>query len=294
MRPFQRIGVVGAGLMGHGIAQVAATSGYATVVRDISPEVLERARGATESSLAKFVDKGMLTAPERSAALERLTFTTDLADLAAADLVIEAVPEDLELKNELWRALRTITDPAAVFATNTSSLPLSGMVSSTGRGERFVGLHFFSPVPLMPLVEVVRAEHTSAETLARVAQFARSLGKEVIVATDTPGFIVNRLLVPYLIDAVRALEDGLGSVADIDLGMKLGCGHPMGPLTLLDMIGLDTACRVAEVLREGLGEPRFAPPPLLLRLVGEGRLGRKTKRGFYDYATDPPTPIEVG
>ncbi len=293
MSSFTRIGVVGAGLMGHGIAQVASVAGFETVVRDLDERVLDRAKRGIARSLEKFVEKGSLQAAERAGALERLTFTTDLATMAEADLVIEAIPEDLTLKNALWETLAGIAPAETVFATNTSSLAIADMAPSSGRPERFLGLHFFSPVPMMPLVEVVRGVGTSAETVDRVSEFARRLGKQVIVARDAPGFIVNRLLVPYLMDAVRVVEEGLGTIPDIDLGMKLGCGHPMGPLTLLDMIGLDTACRVAEVLHSGLHEERFAPPALLRRLVEEGHLGRKTGRGFYDYATEPPVAMVI-
>lgn len=290
---FTRVGVVGAGLMGSGIAQVASVAGFVTVVRDMNDDVLKRARRSIERSLGKFVEKSSLTESSRAAALDRLTFTTDLAALAEADLVIEAVPEDLALKNDLWRTLDQICSPEAVFASNTSSLAIANMAVASGRPDRFLGLHFFSPVPMMPLVEVVRGVETSAETIDRVSEFARSVGKQVIVARDTPGFIVNRLLVPYMMDAVRALDGGLGTIPDIDLGMKLGCGHPMGPLMLLDLVGLDTACRVAEVLYAELNEGRFAPPPLLRRLVAMGHLGRKTGRGFYDYSTDPPVAMEM-
>lgn len=293
MTPFARIGVVGAGLMGHGIAQVAVAAGFRTIVRDLDDGVLDGAKRSIERSLEKFVEKRALQAAQRTEALERLSFTTDLEAMVEADLVIEAIPEDLTLKNELWERLAQITPAETVFATNTSSLAIADMAPATGRPDRFLGLHFFSPVPMMPLVEVVRGGETSVETLDRISEFARRLGKEVIVARDAPGFIVNRLLVPYLMDAVRVVEYGLGTIPDIDLGMKLGCGHPMGPLTLLDLIGLDTACRVAEVLHRGLHEERFAPPPLLRRLVAEGHLGRKTGRGFYDYATEPPVAMEV-
>jgi len=208
--------------------------------------------------------------------------------------VIEAVTEDLDLKNRLWTELDGIAPPTTIFASNTSSLPIGAMASATSRPDRFVGLHFFNPVPLMPLVEVVRPVTASRETFDRVMTFARRLGKEAIVARDRSGFIVNLLLVPYLLDAVRALEHGVASIPDIDRGMQLGCGHPMGPLTLLDFVGLDTTARIAEIMFEEYREARYAPPPLLRRMVGAGLYGRKSGKGFYDYASEPPIPIDLG
>jgi 3-hydroxybutyryl-CoA dehydrogenase len=289
-----RVGVLGCGLMGSGIAQVAATAGFATVVRDIGEAFLAKGRSGIRRSLDKLVEKAKLDGAARDGALERLSFTTDLGVLGACDLVIEAVTEDLQVKNALWRELDTLCPPATIFASNTSSLTIGEMASATARPDRFVGLHFFNPVPLMPLVEVVRAVTTSPETFDAAMAFVRQLGKEPIVSRDRSGFIVNLLLVPYLLDAIRALERGVGSIADIDRGMQLGCGHPMGPFTLLDFVGLDTTARIAEIMFEEYRDPRYAPPPLLRRMVTAGMHGRKTGRGFYDYATDPPRPSDPG
>lgn len=294
MSEIQLVGVLGCGLMGSGIAQVSATAGYETMVRDVSDDILRKGLTTVEQSLAKLVAKGKLTAAERSAALSRLHPTTRVAELAECDVVIEAVTEDLAVKNALWGELDRLAPPRTVFATNTSSLTVAAMAAATGRPDRVVGLHFFNPVPLMPLVEIVRALATSEETIRRMFGFAESLGKEPIVAKDNSGFIVNLLLVPYLLDAVRAVERGVGSVEDIDKGMRLGCGHPMGPLTLLDLVGLDTAGRIAEIMFEEYRESRYAPPPLLRKMVLAGMLGRKSGKGFYDYSTEPPTVTDLG
>ena len=294
MSEISHVGVLGCGLMGSGIAQAAATAGFPTVVRDIEAGLLARGQGAIRKSLDKLVEKAKLDPAAREAALERLTFTTELADLAHCDLIVEAVTEDLGLKIELWRALDPNCPPATIFASNTSSLSIGDMAAATRRPERFIGLHFFNPVPLMPLVEVVRAVTTSPDVVERVVTFARRLGKEPIAARDRSGFVVNRLLVPYLLDAVRALEQGVATAADIDRGMQLGCGHPMGPLALLDFVGLDTVVRIAEIMFDEYREPRLAPPPLLRRMVTAGLHGRKSGRGFYDYASDPPHPIDLG
>jgi len=288
------VGVLGGGQMGSGIAQTAAAAGFPTVVRDLEQGFLARGEEAIVRSLDKLVEKGKLDAATRDAALERLTFTTRLEDLAECDLVVEAVTEDLALKTGLWRALDPLCGAGTIFASNTSSLSIGDMAAATGRPDRFVGLHFFNPVPLMPLVEVVRAVGTSRDVVERALAFVRRLGKEPIEARDRSGFVVNRLLVPYLLDAARALEQGVGTARDIDRGMQLGCGHPMGPLTLLDFIGLDTALRIADIMFEEFREPRFAPPPLLRRMVAAGLHGRKSGRGFYDYASDPPHPIDLG
>lgn len=294
MSEIKRVGVLGCGLMGSGIAQVAAGAGYDTVVRDVAPRIWDRARGAIEQSLAKFVEKGKLAAADRDAALQRLRFTTTTAELAACDIVVEAVTEDLELKNALFRELDGLCGPATIFASNTSSLTIAAMAAATQRGDRFVGLHFFNPVPLMPLVEVVRTVTTSEETFRRARAFATSLGKTPVAAKDTSGFIVNLLLVPYLLDAVRAVERGVGSVPDIDQAMQLGCGYPMGPLTLLDFVGLDTTYKIAEIMFTEYREQRYAPPPLLRRMVLAGLNGRKSGKGFYDYAVDPPRVVDLG
>ncbi|HKT60847.1 MAG TPA: 3-hydroxybutyryl-CoA dehydrogenase [Gemmatimonadales bacterium] len=294
MRAISRVGVLGCGQMGSGIAQAAAVAGYPTVARDVETGLLAKGERSIQQSLDKLVEKAKLAGADRDAALGRLTFTVHLQDLAGCDLIIEAVTESLELKNELWRALDPLCPPHTIFASNTSSLSIGSMAAATGRADRFVGLHFFNPVPLMPLVEVVRAIGTSRETFETAEAFARRLGKEPIAAQDRPGFVVNRLLVPYLLDAARARESGLASTADIDRGMQLGCGHPMGPLTLLDFVGLDTVVRIAEIMFDEFREARFAPPPLLRRMVTAGLHGRKSGRGFYDYSTNPPTPVDLG
>ncbi|MEO8448291.1 MAG: 3-hydroxyacyl-CoA dehydrogenase family protein [Gemmatimonadota bacterium] len=294
MTEIKTVGVLGAGLMGSGIAQTAAHAGFPTIVRDISDVALAKGRSSIEQSLAKFVEKGKTTTDARDATLARLKFTTEMAAVAQADIIIEAVPEVLELKNELWKQLDPLASPETIFATNTSSLTVAAMAAVTQRGDRFVGLHFFSPVQLMQLVEVVRTVTTSAATFETVFRFAKGLGKEPIAAKDTAGFVVNLLLVPYMLDAVRALERGVASVEDIDKGMKLGCNHPMGPLTLADFTGLDICHNVAEIMYREYRETRYAPPPLLRRLVLLGHLGRKTGRGFYDYSKSPPVPAELG
>jgi 3-hydroxybutyryl-CoA dehydrogenase len=287
------VGVLGCGLMGSGIAQVSAVAGYDVIVRDLDQGLLARGRAAMEGSLAKFVEKGKLEAAARDAALRRLRSTTALEELQGCDLIIEAVTEDLELKTELWRSLDRLCPEEALFASNTSSLSIISMARVTKRPDRFLGLHFFNPVPLMPLVEVVRSVATAPEPLAAAMDFVGRLGKQPIVAKDSAGFIVNLLLIPYLLDAVRAVERGVASVPDIDAGMKLGCGHPMGPLTLLDFVGLDTSLKVGEILYEEFREPRYAPPPLLKRMVLAGWFGKKSGKGFYDYSVEPPgvTPL---
>ncbi len=294
MPEIKKVGVLGCGLMGGGIAQVSAAAGYDTMVRDVSQAVWDRARAGIEKSLAKFVEKGKLQAADRDAALQRLHFTTATADLKSCDVVVEAVTEDLELKNGLWKELDGLCGPATIFASNTSSLTVAAMAAATRRPDRFVGLHFFNPVPLMPLVEVVRTVTTSEDTFRRAFAFARSLGKEPVAAKDSSGFIVNLLLVPYLLDAIRAVEHGVGSVPDIDKAMQLGCGYPMGPLTLLDFVGLDTTYRIAEIMFTEYRETKYAPPPLLKRMVTAGMNGRKSGKGFYDYSVDPPRLSDLG
>jgi 3-hydroxybutyryl-CoA dehydrogenase len=279
--------------MGSGIAQVAAVAGFDVLARDVSDDQLARGKKAIDASLGKFVEKGKLAPEIRDAALRRLRFTTSLEELASCDLIIEAVTEDLELKNRMWTALDQVCRPETIFASNTSSLSIIAMAMVTGRADRFLGLHFFNPVPMMPLVEVVRSVATSPETIEAGTAFVRRLGKQPIAARDSAGFIVNLLLIPYLLDAVRAVERGVASIRDVDLGMTLGCGHPMGPLTLLDFVGLDTAVKVGEILYEEFREARYAPPPLLKRMVLAGWLGKKSGRGFYDWSTTPPTPVEL-
>jgi len=294
MTDIKRVGVLGCGLMGSGIAQVAAMAGYDTVVRDVAQPIWDKARGGIEKSLAKFVEKGKVAASDRDATLKRLRFTTTTAELKACDVVIEAVTEDLDLKNALWKELDALCGPATIFASNTSSLTIAAMAAATKRADRFVGLHFFNPVPLMPLVEVVRTVTTSEDTFRRAFAFAKSLSKDPVAAKDTSGFLVNLLLVPYLLDAIRAVERGVGSVPDIDKAMQLGCGYPMGPLTLLDFVGLDTTYRIAEIMFAEYREQRYAPPPLLKRMVLAGMNGRKSGKGFYDYSVDPPKVQDLG
>jgi 3-hydroxybutyryl-CoA dehydrogenase len=279
----QRVGVLGAGLMGSGIAEVAARAGYTTIVREVSDELVRKGVARVEGSLGRAVEKGKLTAAERDQTRGRLSATTQLTDLSSCDIVIEAIVENLEVKKETYRELDRLCKPETIFCSNTSSLTITEMSAATSRPDRFAGLHFFNPVPVMKLVEVVRTIATSAETEKTVLEFARSLGKEPIRAQDNSGFVVNRLLVPYLLDAVRALEEGVGSREDIDKGMELGCGHPMGPLKLLDFVGLDTTYYIAEIMFNEYREKRFAPPPLLKRMVLAGRLGKKSGRGFYEY-----------
>ena len=293
MASFDRVGVAGAGQMGSGIAQAAATAGIPTIVRDVNDSALRRGEAAVRSSLARLAEKGKIDRATRDGAVARLTWTTGLADLAGCDLIVEAVPEDAALKRELWRELEPRCPPTTVFASNTSSLSITELAAASGRADRFVGLHFFNPVPLMPLVEVVRGLTTSVGTFDAAMAFVHRLGKEPIVARDRSGFIVNRLLVPYLLDAVRALEQGVGSVPDIDRGMQLGAGHPMGPLGLLDFVGLDTTLSIGEIMFQAYREPRFAPPALLRRMVAAGLYGRKSGRGFYDYTSDPPDPSDL-
>jgi len=285
------VGVVGCGLMGSGIAQVCAEAGYAVVVREVADEPLRKGLQRIEGFLARSVEKGKLSAERMKEVLGRLTGVTDLERLSGCELVLEAAVEDLAVKREVFRALDEVCPAQTLFASNTSSLSITEMAAATRRADRFVGLHFFNPVPLMKLVEVVRSPLTSGDAFEAAVEFARSLGKTPIRATDRSGFIVNRLLVPYLLDAIRALEEGVGSVADIDEGMRLGCGHPMGPLTLLDFVGLDTTLSIANIMFDEFREKRFAPPPLLKRMVQAGTHGRKTGRGFYDYAQEPPRPV---
>lgn len=288
-----RVGVVGGGLMGSGIAQVVAQAGLATTVRELNDSLAARAHDAITKSFDKAIAKGKLDAVTRDRAIANLTFTTQLADLSPCDIVIEAIVEDLDSKNALWRELNVLCQPHTIFASNTSSLTIAAMAAASGRSDKLVGLHFFNPVPLMRLVEVVRTITTSLETFERALHLVRRMGKEPIVARDSSGFVVNRLLIPYMLDAIRALENGVGSIADIDAGMQLGAGHPMGPFTLLDFVGLDTVARVAEVMFDEYREQRFAPPPLLRRLVLAGHLGRKSGRGFYDHSVDPPVPSQL-
>ena len=288
------VAVLGGGLMGSGIAQVAAHGGYDTIVREVSDALSDRAKRAIERSFDKSIEKQKATQEDKAAALSRIRFTTALDDVAPADLVIEAVVEDVQVKSDIFRQLDALVSERTLFATNTSSLTVSQLAAATQRPDRFLGLHFFNPVPAMKLVEIVRGLRTSAETMNRAEAFVRSLGKEPIRAKDNSGFVVNLLLVPYMIDAIRALESGVASMTDIDKGMTLGAGHPMGPFTLLDFVGLDTTYRIAEIMFDEYREARYAPPPLLKRMVLSGLLGKKSGKGFYDYSTNPPTPNDLG
>jgi 3-hydroxybutyryl-CoA dehydrogenase len=292
--PIKQVGVLGGGLMGSGIAQVCAQAGYKTIVREISDTACEKARQAIGRTLDKGMEKGKVTPEQKAHTLANLTFTTDLSAFRTADLVIEAVVEDLSVKQSMFGELDTLCGPNTIFASNTSSLTITEIATVTKRRDKFVGLHFFNPVPLMKLVEVVQGLQTSEATCNSVTDFVRSLGKEPIRTPDRSGFIVNLLLVPYMIDAIRALESGVGSIEDIDKGMTLGAGYPMGPFTLLDFVGLDTTYKIAEIMYDEYRESRYAPPPLLKRMVTAGLYGKKSGKGFYDYSTNPPTPNDLG
>jgi 3-hydroxybutyryl-CoA dehydrogenase len=294
MAEIRKVGVLGGGLMGSGIAQVAAQSGLETVVREVSDAICQKAKSGIEKTLAKGIEKGKVTAEQRDACMSKLAFTVDVAALKDCDIIIEAVVEDLEVKNTLWKELNAVCPPHTIFASNTSSLTVAAMAAPSGRPDRMVGLHFFNPVPLMKLVEVVKTVTTSQETFDRAFAFAKSLGKEPIAAKDNSGFVVNLLLVPYLIDAINALESGVASVSDIDKGMMLGTGYPMGPFTLLDFVGLDTTYKIAEIMFDEYREKRYAPPPLLKRMVLAGMYGKKSGKGFYDYSSNPPKVSELG
>ena len=293
----RKVGVLGCGLMGSGIAQTAAMAGFETTVREVSQELIQKGFTAIERSLERFADKGTITAEQQKQTRDRLFGTTSFEDLSDCDIIIEAIIENLEEKQNTYRQLDAICRPETIFASNTSSLSITQMMVATSsqRQQRFIGLHFFNPVPIMKLVEVVRTILTDADVYEQAVQFAGKLGKVPVRASDKTGFIVNRLLVPYLLDAIRALEEGVGSTVDIDNAMKLGCGYPMGPFTLGDFVGLDTTYYIAEIMFNEFREKRFAPPPLLKRMVMAGLYGRKTGRGFYDYTKDPknPTPMNL-
>jgi len=279
----RRVGVLGCGLMGSGIAEVCARAGFETIVREVDDAALARGMDRIRGSLDRAVAKGKLEAAAREAALGRLQTTTGFDALAGCDLVIEAIVENLEEKLRTFAALAKVVRPEAIFASNTSSLTITQLAAASGRPGRTIGLHFFNPVPVMQLVEVVRTILSDEAVVAAATEFCRALGKEPIACRDNSGFIVNRLLVPYLLDAIRALEEGVGTVEEIDKGMQLGCGYPMGPFTLLDFVGLDTTYAIANIMFEEYRERRFAPPPLLKQMVQAGHLGRKSGRGFYDY-----------
>ncbi|HEY2352116.1 MAG TPA: 3-hydroxybutyryl-CoA dehydrogenase [Candidatus Acidoferrum sp.] len=285
----QKVGVVGCGLMGSGIAQVSAAAGFQTVVREVSAEIVDKGLKNIDKNLARLVEKGALEESKKTEIRGRLKGTTALDDLKDCDVVIEAIIEQLPAKRELFSSLDAICPAATIFASNTSSLTITEIATSTKRPDRFVGLHFFNPVPVMKLVEVVRTIATDPAVYEEMVAFGAKLGKTPVRAHDSTGFIVNRLLVPYLLDAIRALEEGVGSIEDIDNSMKLGCGHPMGPLTLLDFVGLDTTYYIANIMFDEFHERRFSSPPLLKRMVLAGWNGRKSGRGFYDYS-DPQKP----
>ena len=288
----KKVGVLGCGLMGSGIAQVAAQAGYDTVVVEVEQKFLDRGMAGIDKSLGKFVEKGKMSAADRSASMSRLKGSTSLAELAQCDIVVEAITENPKVKKEMYTAIDAIVKKDAIFASNTSSLTITELSMSTARPKQFVGLHFFNPVPLMKLVEVVRTILTTDEAFKTAFEFAKSLGKEPVACRDNSGFIVNRLLVPYILDAIRAYEEGVGSIEDIDKAMQLGCGYPMGPFTLLDFVGLDTTYYISLVMFEEYREKRFASPPLLRKMVLAGRFGRKSGGGFYDYADETPVPFD--
>ena len=293
----KKVGVLGCGLMGSGIAQVAATAGFDTVVKEVSDEFINKGFAGIEKSLSKFAEKGTITTDQQREIRGRLAGTTNFEDLADCDIIIEAIIENLEEKRNTYRQLDALCKPETIFASNTSSLSITEMMTATSpeRQTRFVGLHFFNPVPLMKLVEVVRTILTDEAVYEQAVEFGKKLGKVPVRASDKTGFIVNRLLVPYMLDSIRALEEGVASIVDIDNAMKLGCGYPMGPLTLGDFVGLDTTYYIAEIMFNEFREKRFAPPPLLKRMVLAGLYGRKSGRGFYDYTKDPknPTPMNL-
>ena len=287
------VGVIGCGLMGSGIAEIAAKSGFDVIVREVNDELLEKGQARIRKSMDRAVAKEKLAAEDRDAAWARLSFTTAVSDLAPCDLVIEAIVENLEAKNELFVELDDLCGEGTIFASNTSSLTITDMAAATKRADRFVGLHFFNPVPVMKLVEVVKTIATSAETFDRAFQFSKALGKVPIAAKDNSGFVVNLLLVPYMLDAIRQLERGVASIEDIDTGMQLGCGYPMGPFVLCDFVGIDTLYKISEIMFDEYREERYAPPPLLKRIVAMGRYGRKTGMGFYDWSGDEPVALPV-
>jgi 3-hydroxybutyryl-CoA dehydrogenase len=279
----RNVAILGCGLMGSGIAEVCAQAGLETTVREVDDELLEAGLGRIRKSLGRAAAKGKLDEGQVDDTLGRITGTTRIADLADADLVIEAIVENVEIKTRTFAELDQTVKEGAIFASNTSSLTITELAAATNRTDRFVGLHFFNPVPIMKLVEIVRILSSGDEAVAEVEEFVRVIGKEPVLCRDNSGFIVNRLLVPYLLDAIRAVEEGVGTIEDIDKAMQLGCGHPMGPLTLLDFVGLDTTYFIANIMFEEYREKRFAPPPLLKRMVLAGHNGRKSGRGFYDY-----------
>jgi 3-hydroxybutyryl-CoA dehydrogenase len=288
-----KVGVLGCGLMGHGIAQICAQAGWDVVVREVSQEKLDAGIGKIDKQLGRTVEKGRMEQGDADAIRGRIEPTLEYSSLADCDLVIEAITEDLGQKLDMWKEVDGIVKEGATCATNTSSLSVAEQAAATSRPERFLGLHFFNPAQVMPLLEVVRADATGDETVALGFEVGEKLGKTTVAAGDNRGFIVNRLLVPYMLDAIRACEQGVGSIEDIDTGMKAGASHPMGPLTLADFVGLDTLASIADVMHDAYGEDRFAPPATLSKLVDAGHYGRKSGSGFYDYSGERPTPIEL-
>ena len=293
MAEIGKVAVTGCGLMGSGIAEISAKGGYQTLVWEVDQKALEKGLASIRKSVDRAVEKGKLDASARDEAMARIRGTTSLEDLSAADLVVEAIVEDLGVKKDLFSRLDRICHEGTILASNTSSLTVTEMAAATNRPDRFVGLHFFNPVPVMKLVEVVRTIATGEEAFRAAFDWSSSVGKEPVEAKDASGFIVNRLLVPYMLDAIRSLEQGLASIEDIDKAMVLGTGYPMGPFVLSDFVGIDTLFRIAEIMYEEYAETRFAPPPLLRRMVTLGRFGRKSGRGFYDYSGEKPVALKL-
>jgi len=289
-----KVGVLGCGLMGHGISQICAQAGWDVVVCEIDQDQLDKGMGRVSKQLSRAVEKGKMEQSEADAVLARITPTLDYGELADSDLVIEAITEDLGGKLEMWAKVDEIVKDDAYLATNTSSLPVAAQAEATKRPERMIGLHFFNPPQVMPLLEVVRADRSSDEAVALGFEVGEQLGKTTVAAKDNRGFIVNRLLVPYMLDAIRAHEQGVGSIEDIDTGMKAGASHPMGPLTLADFVGLDTLVAISKVMADDYGEERFAAPESLRKMVSAGDFGRKSGKGFYDYSGDQPVPVDSG
>ena len=294
MAEIEKVGVVGCGLMGHGIAQICAQAGWEVVVREVDQEALDKGLGKIEKQLARAVEKGKAEQSEADAVRARIKGTLDYADLAECDLVIEAMTEDLGAKLEMWREVDGVVNDGAFFATNTSSLAVVDQAASTGRPDRFLGLHFFNPAQVMPLLEVVQTVTTGEPALQLGFDVGEKLGKTVVHAKDKTGFIVNRLLCPYMLDAIRAYEEGVGTIEQIDAAMKAGANHPMGPLELADFVGLDTLASIGDVMFDEYREKRFAAPPTLRKMVAAGWYGRKSGKGFYDYSGEKPQPSELG